>query len=347
MDKLLRGITSGDAVQRQLGQHALVPVPPPQQRHRVREDLLRAHGEQPLADALVLGLHVLRHLRLAGGVLPGALGAVLALHQVLGRPRQRQQTQRLQLQQPAELQQGGPGGGEVRGVEQHGVSGLQLRAEDLQQKIRADDRGRKADLVRVQLLQHIRRHPDEVLLAAVQQRARGADRLLRRELGGLREDQHGVLLLELRAPGAQLLHPANAGHAQADTTLVQLRIDHAVVHRHCQHANQEFIVIDGLLHGFRLGLDLHCAPEGLAVGICLGRAQHVLHQASMAHLPGHLCSIEERRLHEVLVGHNHLLLVPLPQPLLEAFLVLAPGLRDPLLHVHHRPLVCLLRPRIL
>ncbi len=38
------------------------------------------------------------------GCLPSTLGAILALHQVLGRSRQRQQTQRLQFQELAKLQ---------------------------------------------------------------------------------------------------------------------------------------------------------------------------------------------------------------------------------------------------
>ena len=88
------------------------------------------------------------------------------------------------------------------------------------------------------------------------------------------------------------------------------------------------------------------------------RAQDVLHQSRMPHLRGHLGRVEERRLHEILVGHDlarsrcanlslsvHLLLIPLAQPLLEALLMFATRtLRDPLLASIKTQPPCLFQP---
>eukprot|EP00972_Heterocapsa_arctica_P004486 666972-Heterocapsa_arctica.AAC.1 len=76
----------------------MVAVPPPQERDGVREDLLGAHADEPLADALVLGADRRRRRGARIGVLPCALRTVLALHQVLGRARERQDAERLELQ---------------------------------------------------------------------------------------------------------------------------------------------------------------------------------------------------------------------------------------------------------
>mmetsp|Transcript_84321 Transcript_84321/g.188259 ORF Transcript_84321/g.188259 Transcript_84321/m.188259 type:complete len:852 (+) Transcript_84321:249-2804(+) len=346
VDELLAGLARGHAVEGELGQHALVPVAPAQQGHGVGEDLLGAHGDEPLADALVLRADRGRRHGARVGVLPGALGAVLALDAVQRRPGQREDAERLQLQELAELQQRAARGREVRGVEQHGVAGLELGAEDLEQRVGADDGGREADLLGRELLQDLGVDADHVVLVADEQRPRGADGPLRGELRGLGQHQHRVLLLQLLHPRAHLLDAAHARHAQADAGLVQLRVDHGVVHGHRQHPHHELVLVDGLLELTWLGLHLHRAAQGLAVGVLLRRAQHVLHRALVVELRGHLRGVEERVLHEVLVRHHHLRLVALPQPLIEALLVLAhlAALGHLVRDVHHGLLVRLLGP---
>jgi len=80
---LFTGIPGGDPIQGQLGQHPLVPVPPPQKRHGVGEDLLSSHGHQQLADALVLLSHCGRRCSTGIHISPGGFGTILALGQVL------------------------------------------------------------------------------------------------------------------------------------------------------------------------------------------------------------------------------------------------------------------------
>mmetsp|Transcript_51103 Transcript_51103/g.141538 ORF Transcript_51103/g.141538 Transcript_51103/m.141538 type:complete len:243 (+) Transcript_51103:1312-2040(+) len=226
VDELLGRSPRGNTVERELRLHALVPVAPTEEGHGVGEDLLSAHGDQPLADFLVLRPHGGRRHCAGVGILPGALRAKLALHDVLRRTCQRQQAERFELQQLAELQERGARGREVRRVQEHGVPGLELGAVNLEERVRTDNRGREANLLWRELLQDLRRNLLKVILAADQQRARSPDRPLGRELGGLRQHQDGVLLLEVLAAGAGLLDTTDAGHADANAGLVQLSPNH-------------------------------------------------------------------------------------------------------------------------
>mmetsp|Transcript_66752 Transcript_66752/g.173650 ORF Transcript_66752/g.173650 Transcript_66752/m.173650 type:complete len:302 (+) Transcript_66752:323-1228(+) len=284
MNELLRRVTSSNAIQGQLWKHTLVAIPPAQQRHCVGEDLICTHHEQPFADACVLLLDRRRGLFPRDRVLPRCLHAVLAADEVLRGAWQAQETDGLQLQQLAELQDRRAGGGQVRGVEEDRIAWLELGAEALQHGVGAHYGRGQADLLRRQLLEDLGRHTQDVLLVADQQRASGADRALRVELGRLRQYEHGVVLLQLLDARAHLLDAPNAAHAQADSRLLQLRIHHGVVHRHGEHAHQQLVVIQGPLQSLRLGLDLHGAAEGLPVLISPGRAQDVLHGSSVVDL---------------------------------------------------------------
>mmetsp|Transcript_100940 Transcript_100940/g.293970 ORF Transcript_100940/g.293970 Transcript_100940/m.293970 type:complete len:536 (+) Transcript_100940:359-1966(+) len=152
VDQLLAGIARSHAVERQLGQHALVAVAPPQQRDGIREDLLRTHGHEPLADALVLCPHGRGRHRAGVSVLPRRLGAVLTSHDVLWRPRQGQHAQRLQLQQLAELQECTARRRQVGRIHEDGVAWLELGPIQLKHNVGRDDSWCEADLFRSELL---------------------------------------------------------------------------------------------------------------------------------------------------------------------------------------------------
>mmetsp|Transcript_19441 Transcript_19441/g.61139 ORF Transcript_19441/g.61139 Transcript_19441/m.61139 type:complete len:762 (+) Transcript_19441:198-2483(+) len=339
VDQLLAGVARSNAIKSQLGQHTLIAVPPPEQSDGIGEDLFGPHRDEPLADALVLGSHCGRGHGSVVGILPSALGAVLTPHRILRRPGQRQHAQGLQLQQLTELQQGAARCRQVGRIHQHGVARLELGPEDLQHHIGSDDRRSEANLLGGQLLQDLVRDPRDILLVARQKRPGCTDWPFRRELGRLGHHQDGILRLELLDTCAHLLDAADADHAQADTAPLQLSVDHGVVHRHGEHADEDLIVVDGLLQRLRLCLDLHLTAQRLAVGIGLGRAKHVLHRACVVDLRGKLSSIEEVRLHEILVCQHHGSLIPLPQPLRKALLVRLGTGDDPVLQAHEGPVI--------
>mmetsp|Transcript_15876 Transcript_15876/g.47165 ORF Transcript_15876/g.47165 Transcript_15876/m.47165 type:complete len:469 (+) Transcript_15876:1302-2708(+) len=346
MDELFGGLARGDAVEAQLGEQPLVPVAPPQDRRGVGEHLLGAHADQPLADALVLLAHRGRRRRLVLGLLPGRLGAVLALHAGLGRALEIQDAQRPQVQELAELEHRAAHGGPVRGVHQHGVAGLERRTKGLQQHVGADDVRRQAQLLWRQLLEDLRRDRDDVVLVANHQSPGCADGLVARVLRRLGQDDDAVVLLVQLRAGAGLLDATDARVSEAHARLVEVGVDHGVVQRHGQHADQDLVVVEGPLDGPRLHVHLHGAREDLAVGVGLGRAEHVLHVPPVPHVGGRVGGVEEGGLHEVLVGHDHLRGVPLPHPGLEVVVVRRRPLADLLRHVHHRLRVGLLGPHV-
>mmetsp|Transcript_53652 Transcript_53652/g.143781 ORF Transcript_53652/g.143781 Transcript_53652/m.143781 type:complete len:489 (+) Transcript_53652:1293-2759(+) len=344
VDELLSRLPVGHTVERKLGQHPLVAVAPAQQGNGIWEHFLCAHRDEPLADALILSPHRRRRHCPRISFLPSRLGAVLTPDRVLGSPGQRQHAQGLQLQELAKLQQSTPGGRQVRRVHQDGVAGLQLAAVELEDDVGGDDGGREADLLRGQLLEDLVGDPHHVLLVAREQGARGADRTLCRKLCGLGQYQDGVLGLQVLHASPHLLDAAHAHAAEADTAPLQLRVDHGVVHRHCQHANEDLIVVDSLLQRLWLCLDLYCATKSLAVGICFRRPEDVLHRACVVDLRGKLGRIEEVRLHEVLVCQHHGSLVALAQPLRETLLVCLRTGNDPVLKAHDCSVVLILGP---
>mmetsp|Transcript_93695 Transcript_93695/g.260848 ORF Transcript_93695/g.260848 Transcript_93695/m.260848 type:complete len:493 (+) Transcript_93695:1274-2752(+) len=344
VDQLLTGVPTADAIKGHLRKHPLVPVPPPQQRHGIREDLLGAHGDQPLTDALVVVADTGGNSRAGVGFLPSCLGSILALHFVHWRPGQVQHAEGLQLQELRELQQGAAGGREVRRVHEHGVAGLELGPVILQDSVSRVDHRSQADLLRREIFKDLCIDDHHILLVAGEQGAGRADRPLGRELGRLGQHEHRVLGLETLHARAHLLDAADTCHAQANARLLQLAVDHGVVHRGRQHAHQDLVVVDGLLQGPRLRLDLHGAAQRLAVGVSLGRPQDVLHGAGVVDLRRKLCGIEEVCLHEVLVGQHHCSLVTLAQPLCKAFLMRLGPSNNPVLQTHHCPLVRFLGP---
>mmetsp|Transcript_26122 Transcript_26122/g.75406 ORF Transcript_26122/g.75406 Transcript_26122/m.75406 type:complete len:396 (+) Transcript_26122:659-1846(+) len=114
--QLLGRVAGGDSVEAELGQHALVPVAPLQQGHRIGEDVLRPHGHEPLADALVVLAHGRRRYGLGVGLLPRALAPVLALDPILRRPGEVQDAKGLKAEELAELQERSAGRRRVRRV---------------------------------------------------------------------------------------------------------------------------------------------------------------------------------------------------------------------------------------
>mmetsp|Transcript_14444 Transcript_14444/g.46623 ORF Transcript_14444/g.46623 Transcript_14444/m.46623 type:complete len:495 (-) Transcript_14444:21-1505(-) len=344
MNQLLGRLPSRNAVQCKFWEHPLVPVTPLQHGNSVREHLLGSHSDEPLADALVVLTHRRRGHCASVCLLPRGLRAILALHTVLGCAGKVEYAQRLQLQQLAKLKQGRARSRHVRGIEQDGVSRLELGSVVFQENIGTHNRGRQANLLRSQLLEDCRADPQDVVLVADQQGPRRADWPLARKLGRLGQHEHAVLLLEVLDVGTDLLDAADTGHSQAYAALRQLRIDHGIVKRHRQHADKHLVVVDGLLNGPRLGLHLHWPSHLLAIGVRLWRPQDVLHRTGVVHLGGHLGSIEQGILHEILVGHDHLRLITLTHPLRKAILVLRRPFVHAVLDVHHSLSIQLLRP---
>mmetsp|Transcript_41416 Transcript_41416/g.57633 ORF Transcript_41416/g.57633 Transcript_41416/m.57633 type:complete len:287 (+) Transcript_41416:1332-2192(+) len=276
MDQLLAGVTRGDAIQGEFGQHALIAISPPQERDGIGEDLLCSHGHQLLRDALVLGTHS----RCCGcsvvDLRPSCLGTVLAFRKIFGRPGEWQHAERLQLQELAELQQSRAGGGQVGSVDQNGVARLQLAAKLLQNRVGADDGWGQTDLLRRQLLQDLRRDSQQVILAACKQGSASSNRMSGGELGRLRKDQNCILWLQVFHPSSCLFNSADPGHAKANTGLLEISINHGVVHWYSKHSYQHLVMVNGLLQGPRFHLHLYGATHSLPVSIGLGRSQDVL-----------------------------------------------------------------------
>ena len=61
------------------------------------------------------------------------------------------------------------------------------------------------------------------------------------------EVPQSMVKIEMRCPAL----PPNASHSKTNSALVQLCINHGVIHRNCQHAHQDFLTLVNLLWQLR------------------------------------------------------------------------------------------------